>query len=71
MFPNAEAAQAATGGAGEDAPGISFLKEQQWSLDFGTAVVKEQAVRESIRVLRDSRRGQAARQTWLRPLMVG
>ena len=50
VFPNAEAAQAATGGAGEDAPGISFLKEQQWSLDFGTAVVKEQAVRESIRV---------------------
>ena len=36
--------------AGEDAPGISFLKEQQWSLDFGTALVKEQAVRESIRV---------------------
>ena len=35
---------------GEDAPGISFLKEQQWSLDFGTALVKEQAVRESIRV---------------------
>ena len=26
--------------AGEDAPGISFLKEQQWSLDFGTAVVQ-------------------------------
>ena len=50
VYPNAEAAQAAAGGAGEDAPGISFLKEQQWSLDFGTAVVKEQAVRESIRV---------------------
>ena len=50
VYPNAEAARAATGGAGEDAPGISFLKEQQWSLDFGTAVVKEQAVRESIRV---------------------
>ena len=50
VFPNAEAAQAATGGASEDAPGISFLKEQQWSLDFGTAVVNEQAVRESIRV---------------------
>ena len=32
------------------APGISFLKEQQWALDFGTAVVREQAVRESIRV---------------------
>ena len=47
--PNAEAARAAAP-AGEDAPGISFLKEQQWSLDFGTALVKEQAVRESIRV---------------------
>jgi membrane fusion protein, heavy metal efflux system len=50
VFPNAEAARAAAARAGEDAPGISFLKEQQWSLDFGTAVVKEQAVRESIRV---------------------
>src|SRR5687768_14134533 len=50
VFPNAEAARAASGRAGEDAPGISFLKEQQWSLDFGTAVVKEQAVRQSIRV---------------------
>ena len=50
VFPNAEAARAASGRAGEDAPGITFLKEQQWSLDFGTAVVKEQAVRESIRV---------------------
>ncbi len=47
---NADAAQAAAGGGGVDAPGISFLKEQQWSLDFGTAVVKEQAVRETIRV---------------------
>jgi RND family efflux transporter MFP subunit len=34
--------------AGEE--GISFLKEQQWSLDFATTVVREQAVRESIRV---------------------
>ena len=49
VHPNAEAAHAAAP-AGEDAPGISFLKEQQWSLDFGTALVKEQAVRESIRV---------------------
>jgi RND family efflux transporter MFP subunit len=47
---NVEAARAATGGATEDADGISFLKEQQWSLDFATAVVKDQAVRESIRV---------------------
>jgi RND family efflux transporter MFP subunit len=50
VFPSAQAAQAASPVAGEGAPGISFLKEQQWSLDFGTAVVKEQAVRESLRV---------------------
>jgi len=50
VHPNAEVAQTAAQGAGEATPGISFLKEQQWSLDFGTAVVKEQAVRESIRV---------------------
>ncbi len=34
----------------EGTPGISFLKEQQWSLDFGTAVIREAAVRESLRV---------------------
>ena len=50
VHPNAEAARAAAPAGGEDAPGISFLKEQQWSLDFGTALVKEQAVRESLRV---------------------
>lgn len=49
VHPNAEAARAAAP-AGEDAGGISFLKEQQWSLDFGTGLVKEQTVRESIRV---------------------
>ena len=47
---NADAAHAAAGRGGEAAPGITFLKEQQWSLDFKTAVVKEQPVRESIRV---------------------
>jgi cobalt-zinc-cadmium efflux system membrane fusion protein len=30
--------------------GISFLKEQQWTLDFATAVVGEAAVRESLQV---------------------
>ena len=50
VYPNAEAARAATEGDGGDAPGISFLKEQQWSLDFETAVVREQSVRDSIRV---------------------
>jgi len=50
VYPSAQAVHATAGGAGDDAPGISFLKEQQWSLDFETAVVKEQAVRESMRV---------------------
>ena len=50
VYPNAAAAKAAGEGAGEETPGISFLKEQQWALDFGTAVVRDQALRESIRV---------------------
>jgi membrane fusion protein, heavy metal efflux system len=50
VHPNAEAARAPASGGEEGAPGISFLKEQQWSLDFGTAVVTEQSLRESIRV---------------------
>ena len=50
VHSNAAAARAAAPPAGGNTPGISFLKEQQWSLDFGTALVKEQAVRESIRV---------------------
>jgi RND family efflux transporter MFP subunit len=50
VHPDIETARAAGPKGGEDAPGISFLKEQQWSLDFGTAVVREQSVRESIRV---------------------
>lgn len=32
------------------AESISFLKEQQWALDFGTAVVDVASVRESVRV---------------------
>jgi cobalt-zinc-cadmium efflux system membrane fusion protein len=50
VHATAEAARAALHGGGDGAPGISFLKEQQWSLDFGTALVTEQALRESIRV---------------------
>lgn len=50
VHASAEAARAAPGSAAEDAGGISFLKEQQWALDFGTALVGEQSVRESIRV---------------------
>jgi cobalt-zinc-cadmium efflux system membrane fusion protein len=50
VHPNADAARSAAPAAGAAAAGISFLKEQQWSLDFSTALVKEQAVRESLRV---------------------
>jgi RND family efflux transporter MFP subunit len=62
VYANVAAARAAEATDGNEAPGISFLKEQQWSLDFGTAVVKEQAVHESIRVPArlDARPGGAA-----------
>ena len=50
VHATAEAARSAASNAGDETPGISFLKEQQWSLDFGTALVREQSVRESIRV---------------------
>jgi RND family efflux transporter MFP subunit len=50
VHASAEAARAAGSPADDETPGISFLKEQQWSLDFGTALVEERTVRESIRV---------------------
>jgi cobalt-zinc-cadmium efflux system membrane fusion protein len=50
VHPSGDAARAAAKEGREDAGGISFLKEQQWSLDFGSAVVREHVVRESIRV---------------------
>jgi RND family efflux transporter MFP subunit len=50
VYASPEAAHQAAATGGEETPGISFLKEQQWSLDFGTTLVKEQAVRESLRV---------------------
>ena len=45
-----EAAASAVPAEGAAPPGISFLKEQQWSLDFGTAVVTEGRVRGSLQV---------------------
>jgi membrane fusion protein, heavy metal efflux system len=38
--------------AKEEAPGeeISFLKEQQWTLDFATALVESRALRQSLRI---------------------
>lgn len=50
VYPSADSAREAASGDAEEAAGISFLKEQQWTLDFGTAVVAAQAVRESVRV---------------------
>jgi RND family efflux transporter MFP subunit len=49
VYPSPDAARSASS-TGDEAPGISFLKEQQWSLDFATALVREEAVRESVRV---------------------
>jgi membrane fusion protein, heavy metal efflux system len=49
VHPTTEAARRVPAGD-EAAPGISFLKEQQWTLDFATAVVAEGTVRESVQV---------------------
>jgi RND family efflux transporter MFP subunit len=50
VHANAAAARTSAGNGAEEPSGVSFLKEQQWTLDFGTAIVREEAVRESIRV---------------------
>ena len=42
--------EAARSGEGETNEAISFLKEQQWTLDFATEVVDEHSLRESLRV---------------------
>ena len=50
---HSDAASAATAAAAmpaSQAETFSFLKEQQWVLDFGTAVVQQQPLRASIRV---------------------
>lgn len=49
VFANAAAAAAAAPAEGEG-EAISFLKEQQWTLDFATAVVQERPLRASLRV---------------------
>ena len=50
VYPDQQAARKAVEAAPAEAEGISFLKEQQWALDFGTRVAEERAIRESIRV---------------------
>lgn len=49
VFSDAAAAAAAAPAAAEG-EAISFLKEQQWTLDFATAVVEEKPLRLSVRV---------------------
>lgn len=50
VHPTVEAARKAASVAPEEPSGISFLKEQQWSLEFGTALAQAQALRESFAV---------------------
>jgi membrane fusion protein, heavy metal efflux system len=50
VHPDQAAAHKAAGAEDAAPDGISFLKEQQWVLDFGTAVVREAPIRESLRV---------------------
>lgn len=45
-----DARQAAAAAPGEDRGGIAFLKEQQWTLDFGTTIAGERSLRESLTV---------------------
>ena len=50
VYPDQQAARKAIEGAPPEPEGISFLKEQQWALDFGTVLAEERPIRESIRV---------------------
>jgi membrane fusion protein, heavy metal efflux system len=50
VYPDQSAARAAVEAAPEEAEGISFLKEQQWTLDFGTSLAERRPIRESLRV---------------------
>ena len=45
-----QAGRKAVESAPPESEGISFLKEQQWALDFATTVADERTIRESIRV---------------------
>lgn len=45
-----QAARKASERGPDEGEGISFLKEQQWTLEFATSVAEERAIRESIRV---------------------
>ena len=51
IFPDEQAARAAAGaGPPEDGSTIAYLKEQQWTNEFATALVQEAELRASVRV---------------------
>lgn len=50
VHANADAARAADDQREDGTAGISFLKEQQWAMDFATGVVDERPLQESLRV---------------------
>lgn len=50
VHSDSQAARTAAESAPEEGEGISFLKEQQWTLDFATTMAAERTIRESIRV---------------------
>jgi membrane fusion protein, heavy metal efflux system len=50
VYPDQQSARKAVESVPPEAEGISFLKEQQWTLDFATVLAEERDVRESIRV---------------------
>lgn len=50
VHANEGAARVAGADLTAEPAGISFLKEQQWSLEFGTAIVATRSLREAIRV---------------------
>jgi membrane fusion protein, heavy metal efflux system len=50
VYPDQQTARKAVEAAPAGAERISFLKEQQWTLDFATTLAEERAIRESIRV---------------------
>ncbi|HUH05257.1 MAG TPA: efflux RND transporter periplasmic adaptor subunit, partial [Kofleriaceae bacterium] len=50
VFPDQAAARAALAGVEDGGGGISFLKEQQWVIEFGTAIVAPRELQPGLRV---------------------
>ena len=67
VYPDEQAARKAVEAAPAEAEGISFLKEQQWALDFATVLAEERAIRDSIRVPAEIVARPGGPRMWLRP----